>query len=101
MRLLISACLLGLACLPAYASSEEAWQQFADDVRAACVAAAEPLMDEPQALVDPHGSESYGLALLHGKAKGGDTDVSAICVYDKATKKVEMGGELPTEELTP
>lgn len=87
--------------LPAAASSDDAWQAFAEDVRAACVKASEPLMDAPVALVDPHGSESYGLALLTGKAKGAEDDISAICVYDKQTKKTEIGGELPTGELTP
>ena len=47
--------------------------------------------------MDPIGSESFGLALVAGKAKGADADIAAICVYDKVTKAVEIGGELPAE----
>ncbi len=45
------------------------------------------------------GSESYGLALLTGPAKGAEEKtISAICVYDKHDKTVEIGGELPGPE---
>jgi hypothetical protein len=50
------------------------------------------------ATVDPFGSATYGMALIRGKAKGAETtQIAAICVYDKKTKAVELGGELPAE----
>jgi hypothetical protein len=53
---------------------------------------------EATATVDPFGPEHYGLALVSGPARGAeDTAIRAICVYDKATKAVEIGGELPGE----
>ncbi len=62
-----------------------------------CLEAAKPLFETATATVDPFGSESYGLALIKGKAVGADAQISAICVYDKKAKTVEIGGELPTE----
>ena len=53
------------------------------------------MFETPAARVDPFGSESYGLARVTGKAKGADTEIAAICVYDKKTKAVEISGELP------
>jgi hypothetical protein len=88
--------LTGFAMPPVvHASSDDAWTTFRADVEAACLKAAEPLFASATARVDPFGSESYGLALLAGKAKGADSDVMAICVYDKQSKAVEIGGELP------
>jgi len=101
MRPMLAAILMAGTALPAMASSEAAWEQFANDVRTACVAAATPLIEEPHALVDPHGSEHFGLALMRGKAKGAETEIAVICVYDKAAKTAEVGGELPTGEMTP
>jgi hypothetical protein len=86
------------AAVPALAASPDAWETFRKEVAAACIAAAAPLIENAAADVDPFGSESYGLALLHGKAKGGDGDIRAICVFDKATKAVEIGGELPAAQ---
>ena len=93
---------LGLVCAlnsPAFAASEDAWETFRADVEAKCLAAAEPLFETAAATVDPFGSESYGLALVRGKAKGAaDAEIAAICVYDKQAKTVEIGGELPATE---
>jgi hypothetical protein len=81
----------------ANASSDDAWAAFRADVEAACLKAAEPLFQSAAAVVDPFGSKSYGLALIKGKAKGADTEIAAICVYDKKTKAAEIGGELPAD----
>lgn len=87
--------LLGAA--PACASSDDAWEAFRKDVADQCLKAAADLFAAPSATVDPFGSENYGLALIRGKAKGADNEIAAICVYDKKTKKVEIGGELPPQ----
>jgi hypothetical protein len=91
---LIMAFAVGSA-VPALGASDDAWEQFRADVEAACLEAAEPLFETAAARVDPFGSESYGLALVTGNAKGADAAIEAICVYDKKTKAVEIGGELP------
>jgi hypothetical protein len=84
--------------LPALAATPDAWEAFRDEVKAACLEAAKPLFEAAVADVDPFGSESYGLALVHGKAKGADAEIRAICVFDKKSKKAEIGGELPPSE---
>ncbi|AQS62377.2 hypothetical protein AGRHK599_LOCUS537 [Rhizobium rhizogenes] len=85
--------------LPAAASSDEAWKEFVADVQTACLAGARDMIEDAKAVVDPVGSENYGLAILTGKAKGADATVSHICVYDKKTKAVELGSELAGDTL--
>ncbi|MDP9570257.1 hypothetical protein [Agrobacterium cavarae] len=88
-----------LVALPAAASSDSAWEAFVADVQAKCLDAGARLMDDAKAVVDPTGSENYGLAILTGKAKGADATVSHICVYDKKTKAVELGSELSADSV--
>jgi len=96
-RFPLTVILITALAAPAAASSDDSWEQFRADVAAACLAAAEPMFETAEARVDPFGSESYGLALITGRAKGADTGIAAICVYDKQAKTVEIGGELPAE----
>ncbi|NTE85704.1 hypothetical protein [Agrobacterium rubi] len=93
-RQFLAASFASLIALPAAASSGDAWQEFAADFQAKCLAASKDAITDAKALVDPTGSEHYGLAIVTGKAKGTDTTVSHICVYDKKTKAAELGGEL-------
>ena len=95
--LTVAAILSSIVVLPAAASSDDAWETFRTEVATACLATAEPLFEAPVVRVDPFGSGSYGLALVEGRAKGAEADIASICVYDKATKAVEIGGELPAE----
>jgi hypothetical protein len=97
-RALLLAAFSSLA-LPAAASSDDAWKEFVADVQTACLAAAGDMIDDAKAVVDPVGSENYGLAILTGRAKGADVTVSHICVYDKKTKAVELGSELAGDTL--
>jgi hypothetical protein len=93
-----------LAVLPlspaAFASSGDAWDAFAKDVSAKCTALAEGRIEQPKVVVDPFGTESYGVAILTGKAFGADATVSSICVYDKKSQAAEIGGELPADQVT-
>lgn len=82
------------------ASSDDAWEAFAKDVAAKCTALAEGRIEQPKVVVDPFGTESYGMAILTGKAVGADATVSSICVYDKKTQTAEIGGELPADQVT-
>ena len=77
----------------AAASSSDAWAEFAAEVEQACITAAAGLVSKATAVVDPFGSESYGLAVVTGENAAG-THSSIICVFDKQTKAVEIGGEL-------
>lgn len=88
------------ATLPAAASSDDAWAEFAEKVRTGCLAAAEPMLEDAAAVIDPFGSESFGLAVLTGKARGGDATVSYICVMDKKDGSIEIGSELPSDMLS-
>lgn len=85
----------------AMAASEEEWRAFRAEVASACVAAAAPLFASASATVDPFGSESYGLALLRGSARGSGADIAAICVYDKKSKAAEIGTEIDLAAASP
>lgn len=82
------------------ASSDDAWDDFAKDVAAKCTALADGRIEQPKVVVDPFGTESYGVAILTGKAVGADAIVSSICVYDKKSQAAEIGGELPADQVT-
>jgi hypothetical protein len=99
IRPLILAAALSSLALPAAASSDDAWKEFVADVQTACLAGAKDMIEDAKAVVDPVGSENYGLAILTGRAKGADATVSHICVYDKKTKAVELGSELAGDTL--
>ncbi|SIQ06179.1 hypothetical protein SAMN05880561_1011053 [Rhizobium sp. RU33A] len=84
----------------AIASSGDAWDEFVKDVAAKCTVLAEGRIEQPKVVVDPFGTESYGVAILTGKAVGADATVSSICVYDKKSQAAEIGGELPADQVT-
>ncbi len=83
----------------ALASSGDAWQDFAAEVQGKCEMAARAQVELPHAVVDPFGSENFGMALVTGKPKGANGFVSYFCIYDKKTKAVELGTELETERM--
>lgn len=93
-----------LAALPitgglAQASSDEAWGKFQTDVSRACITAAKGLIEKGKTVVDPYGSDHYGLAVVTGKAIGAKAKISTICVYDKQKKTAEIGGEIAASKL--
>jgi len=94
----IALLIAGLLPTLAFASSDDAWEAMRADVSSKCLDAAAGSIEAPQAVVDPFGSESFGLALVSGKQKGAEGKISQICVYNKQTKAVELGGEL-TEDM--
>lgn len=85
---------LALLATGARAASEDAWTEFRKSVETACLKAVAGNLQGATAVVDPFGSESFGLALLRGKPKGAKQPVAVICVYDKKRQTVEIGGEL-------
>ncbi|MDE2445973.1 MAG: hypothetical protein KGO94_07330 [Alphaproteobacteria bacterium] len=93
IRTLAITVLLILGRESALASSEEAWQELANQVKKKCLAETSKSLTNPEIVVDPYGSESYGLAIVSGEASG--TKVSYICLLDKASGRVEIGSQLP------
>jgi hypothetical protein len=77
-----------LAVADGHAASPEAWEEFRADVQRACLARAAEL-DRPKVIVNPFGTESYGVAMLIGAEKGGSVETYA-CVYEKATGRAEL-----------
>lgn len=51
------------------------------------------MLENAQAIVDPFGSESYGLAIVSGEVGEGQA-AAIVCVFDKQSKAVRVGGEL-------
>jgi len=98
IMMIFASLMAGMA--PAAASSGDAWAEFAEKVRAQCLEAAAPVLEAAKVVVDPFGSESFGLAVLSGKARGAEVAVSYICVMDKRTGAVELGSELPADILS-
>ena len=78
---------------PAFASSDDAWAAFATEVEDACLAATGNALLDASAIVDPFGSESYGMAIVTGRTAN-DRSARMICVMDKETRAVQVGGEL-------
>ncbi|MFQ6753814.1 hypothetical protein V6Z72_05660 [Cereibacter sphaeroides] len=85
---------------PALASSDDAWTEFAAEVESACLAAAGDTLSDASAVVDPFGSESYGLAIVSGRTAN-DAPASMICVLNKESRAVEIGGELAVRVANP
>lgn len=93
MKLAALAAVAALATAPALASSSDAWAEFAADVETACFDATAHIFIRSHAVVDPYGSESFGLALVSGETDAGEWK-NIICVYDKQTGMVEIGSEV-------
>lgn len=96
----LGAAALALLVSPAsvHASSEEAWDEFRAQVEEACLSAADGILEEPRIVVDPFGSERFGLAVLTGREAGGDdAERMVICVFDKTERTAELGTPLDRE----
>ena len=77
----------------ATAASGDAWAEFATAVEKGCLDATASFFSDARAVVDPFGSESYGLAIVTGETPAGTT-ASIVCVFNKQTEAIEIGGEL-------
>lgn len=78
----------------ASASSDDAWKAFAADVETKCRNEIAKVLRNPKIDVDPFGSSSYGVAIGRGMVIGGKSRKAIVCIYDKKSKTVEIGGEL-------
>jgi hypothetical protein len=86
----------------ARASSDDAWTGFRASVATACTAQAKKVYSNPLVVVDPFGSDSYGVALVYVRTpvpRNSPPEKSlttAVCVYDKKTHKAELSGGFQT-----
>ncbi len=100
---------LAVCCLFAFAlgsaiaeaASSQAWLEFQQSIRKACMIEALKAFDNPRATVDSYGSPSYGIAYIDGRPKkalrgdnaiDGNSLFSAVCIYNKYTKRAELSG---------
>jgi hypothetical protein len=90
------------------ASSDDAWTAFRASVSTACAVAAKRVYANPIVVVDPFGSDSYGVALVYARTPVGKNSppensiTTAVCIYDKKTHKAELsGGFLTGPSQTP
>ena len=86
-------CLAFLPALPAFAASDDAWAEFAAEVKQSCLQATSGILENGRAIVAPFGSERYGLAIVSGEVGQGQA-AAIVCVFDKQTKAVQVAGEL-------
>lgn len=81
----------------ASASSDDAWAAFQKEVATRCKAAAtkDSGVKTWAVSVSQFGSQSFGMAILTGKAQGG-VPVKYACAMNKKTKAVEVAGGEPS-----
>ena len=83
----------------ALASSDDAWVEFGKQVSAQCLKAVGKTVQKPAILIDPYGSDSFGIAIISGTSPGSDTKIGYVCIYNKQSKKTELGSELLMEVI--
>ncbi|MBQ0820935.1 hypothetical protein KBI52_12025 [Microvirga sp. HBU67558] len=88
--------LIGLiVTLPASASSDDAWKTMRQKVRSGCLEKANAMsLGKVDVRVDPFGTQSYGTAILIKRGASKQATLAYLCVMDKKTGEVELGGEL-------
>lgn len=81
----------------ASASSDAAWADFQKEVATRCKAAAtkDSGVKTWTVAVSAFGSQTFGMAVLTGKAQGG-VPVKYACAMNKQTKTVEVAGGEPS-----
>ena len=80
--------------MAASASSPDAWAEFNETMKTKCAEAAKAEFRRVEVVVDPTGTETYGVALVYGRLKAEKARGAAICVMDKKSGKVEIGTTL-------
>jgi hypothetical protein len=94
-RTAVLACSL-VACVSVvqqvHASSDEAWEEFRQEVKEACLQLVKDNLLVGNIQVDPYGSESYGFAVMIGIEPGTANERLVACAYDKQSKSAEVSG---------
>jgi hypothetical protein len=99
LKALLLAFVLALPAIAAQAAVPEDWNGFRKEVEQKCHAAVEDFVETPRVLVDPFGSPNYGLAIIIGKYKRTEARLTYVCVVDKETQAVELGGGVDEDKL--
>lgn len=89
-----------LAAATAHASSGDAWEEFASDVETSCLKAVEGQAKGLRAVVDPYGTERFGVAILAGSSAYDGQKVSFVCVYDKQSQAAEINQGFGADQVT-
>lgn len=90
---------VGSLALPAFASSEAAWEEMRADVEAKCRALAEQSAEQSAEgkdvtiEVSPFGTQSYGVAMVSTPGDNNQVD-RRICVFSKKDKAAELSDSL-------
>lgn len=84
--------LFGLS-LNSIASTPDAWEEFRLNVKTSCEMEIKKSVDIDTLKIDPYGTESFGVAIATGKSKETKENVSAVCIFDKVSEKVQVTSE--------
>ncbi|MBP1850184.1 hypothetical protein [Rhizobium halophytocola] len=99
-NLALSAVMLALGAAPALASSQDAWDAFRAGVEKACLGAAADSLTQPKIVVDPFGTDHYGIAVITGTSRDPTAQpLSLACVYDKAAQTAEISQGFEADAL--
>lgn len=94
-RLLVGLALSWGAIASASASSDDAWQAMRDRARIGCLEkAATMAIGKVEAVVDPFGTQSHGVAILVRRESAERPKLAYVCIMNKRTGEFEVGGEL-------
>jgi hypothetical protein len=78
----------------AFAASEQASDQFAQEMEQKCTDAVGDMFRRPMIAVDPDGTQSYGVAIVYGRSREMRGPAAVICVMDKKTGRIEVGSPM-------
>lgn len=78
----------------AFAATSQPTDPFTTQVEQQCTDATSQIFRRPMVAVDPKGTESYGVAIVYGRAKELKGPAAVVCVVDRKTGKVEVGSPL-------
>jgi len=99
MRWLVAVFTILCTVSPAPAASPEPNPQVQEDVRTACAREAAAFLDTVRVVIDPTGSTSYGMAVVQGIDRQSRQSVTRMCVYNRTTRRVELGAGIDPAEL--
>jgi hypothetical protein len=90
---------LTFAMPAAHASAPDAWEEFRADVEKSCLASLPEALGTPSVFVEPTGTQSFGIAAIEGLSPESKSQVTYVCIYDKAKKTVEVSPAIAAEFL--
>ncbi len=90
LELLVASLILLGSISQISASAPDAWEDFSKDVRAKMDKAVKPKFGSYGLVVEPNGTESYGVAIATGTSVQDNKPLTIIGIYNKRTKKLEI-----------